>query len=286
MTKDYYRTLGVLDDAEDIVIRAAYKALAQRYHPDKWAGDKGEATRRMADINEAFEILSDPVKRKTYDSTRVKNQFEEEDLENEEELLSSVERDWSKVCEYFPDLRDIGLGLARISKSLEYTYKITLLERKNFDERKKYAEALEKYYLEKYFGTNEEIIKFSKKLILGKHKDAAKELNEVVRLLGQGIEPKTVIEKIIQKFNLKNFMSAIVYAQYVLDGRNDLENVNFLEFLGCRVDVKFMSFQVCYGDINKSLSIGEFNKLSHAVAEDFLKTLSVGIIHNHLTKVK
>ena len=38
MNKDYYRTLGVLDDAEDIVIKAAYHALAQRYHPDRWAG--------------------------------------------------------------------------------------------------------------------------------------------------------------------------------------------------------------------------------------------------------
>jgi DnaJ-class molecular chaperone len=33
--KDYYRILGVLDDAEDIVIKAAYRALAQRYHPDQ-----------------------------------------------------------------------------------------------------------------------------------------------------------------------------------------------------------------------------------------------------------
>ena len=51
--KDYYRTLGVLDDAEDIIIRAAYKALAQRYHPDKWKGDPQEANKRMSDINEA-----------------------------------------------------------------------------------------------------------------------------------------------------------------------------------------------------------------------------------------
>ena len=45
--KDYYRTLGVLDDAEDIIIRAAYKALAQRYHPDKWKGDATCPTMRI-----------------------------------------------------------------------------------------------------------------------------------------------------------------------------------------------------------------------------------------------
>ncbi|MFM7010173.1 MAG: DnaJ domain-containing protein, partial [Betaproteobacteria bacterium] len=65
--KDYYRILGVLDDAEDIIIRAAYKALAQRYHPDKWTGDKEQANRKMSEINEAYEVLSDAAKRKAYD---------------------------------------------------------------------------------------------------------------------------------------------------------------------------------------------------------------------------
>ena len=98
MTKDYYRILGVLDDAEDIVIKAAYKALAQRYHPDKWAGDKDEATRRMSDINEAYAVLSDPVKRNEYDSTRDKNSYQTEP--EDDELSSSVESDWKKVIEY------------------------------------------------------------------------------------------------------------------------------------------------------------------------------------------
>ena len=67
---DYYRVLGVLDDAEDIVIRAAYRALAQRYHPDKWQGDQAEATRRMAEINAAYAVLSSSVQRHAYDLTR------------------------------------------------------------------------------------------------------------------------------------------------------------------------------------------------------------------------
>jgi curved DNA-binding protein CbpA len=79
MSKDYYRILGVLDDAEDIVIRAAYKALAQRYHPDKWTGNKDEANKRMSEINEAYGVLSDPVKRKQYDATRENKGYQEDD---------------------------------------------------------------------------------------------------------------------------------------------------------------------------------------------------------------
>jgi hypothetical protein len=66
-TIDYYRVLGVSPFAEDVVIRAAYKALAQRYHPDKWRENPAEAAKRMTAINEAFAVLSDSERRRTYD---------------------------------------------------------------------------------------------------------------------------------------------------------------------------------------------------------------------------
>jgi DnaJ-class molecular chaperone len=66
-TKNYYGTLGVLPTAEPIVIRAAYRALAMKYHPDKWTGDKATAERRMREINQAYEILSDEQSRARYD---------------------------------------------------------------------------------------------------------------------------------------------------------------------------------------------------------------------------
>lgn len=65
--KDYYAILSVLPTAEDVVIRAAYKALAHRYHPDRYDGSSDEANLRMTDINEANSILRDPEKRKAYD---------------------------------------------------------------------------------------------------------------------------------------------------------------------------------------------------------------------------
>jgi curved DNA-binding protein CbpA len=57
-TKNYYRILGVLPTAELIVIKAAYRALAMKYHPDQWTGDRATAERKIREINEAFEVLS------------------------------------------------------------------------------------------------------------------------------------------------------------------------------------------------------------------------------------
>ncbi len=67
---DFYAILGVHPNAEDIVIRAAFKALAQRYHPDRFTGAKDEAHRRMADLTNAYETLADPARRRKYDRRR------------------------------------------------------------------------------------------------------------------------------------------------------------------------------------------------------------------------
>ncbi len=67
---DYYAILGVHPTAEDIVIRAAYKALAQRYHPDRFNGSQDEAHRRMSELTKAYDVLADPVRRTKYDRRR------------------------------------------------------------------------------------------------------------------------------------------------------------------------------------------------------------------------
>ena len=65
--KDYYKILGVPKTATAKEIKAAYRKLARKHHPDVNKGDpKAEA--RFKEINEANEVLSDPEKRKRYDS--------------------------------------------------------------------------------------------------------------------------------------------------------------------------------------------------------------------------
>ena len=64
--QDYYSTLGVARNADDATIKKTYRKLARQYHPD--VNKSADAESKFKSISEAYEVLSDPAKRKRYDS--------------------------------------------------------------------------------------------------------------------------------------------------------------------------------------------------------------------------
>ena len=69
-TKDYYKVLNVPNDADDRNIKRQYRSLTKKFHPDKAISQgvtKEQAEKKMAEINEAYEVLSDPELRARFD---------------------------------------------------------------------------------------------------------------------------------------------------------------------------------------------------------------------------
>ena len=69
-TKDYYKVLGVPNDADEHTVKRAFRTLTKKNHPDKLTGQgitKEAAEKKMASINEAYEVLSDPELRARFD---------------------------------------------------------------------------------------------------------------------------------------------------------------------------------------------------------------------------
>src|SRR4051812_9633342 len=64
--RDYYEVLEVTREADDEVVKKAYRRLAMKYHPDRNGGDK-EAEVKFREVCEAYEVLRDPDKRARYD---------------------------------------------------------------------------------------------------------------------------------------------------------------------------------------------------------------------------
>jgi len=204
---DYYATLGVLPTAEVIVIRAAYKALAQRYHPDKFNGTEEEANRRITEINEAYAILSDENKRHEYDKSchsiiQDASSYFHEPNEDSPPAYDPLEHDWSIAINYFDNLKNIESRLSKISWRLAYSYKAYILETKTFDKRENIAKRMERQFLELYFGRNSDILAFAFELIMTGNKAAAKSLNNAARVIGDNVDPSLVISKIQSDYGL------------------------------------------------------------------------------------
>ena len=67
--KDYYAALGVAKDADESAIKKAYRKLARELHPDRNPGDAASEA-RFKEVSEAYDVLSDPAKRREYDEAR------------------------------------------------------------------------------------------------------------------------------------------------------------------------------------------------------------------------
>ena len=75
VVQDHYARLGVASSATIETIKAAYRKKAAQYHPDK--NPSPDAALRFREVQEAYEVLSDPERRKTYDDYRQRSLIED-----------------------------------------------------------------------------------------------------------------------------------------------------------------------------------------------------------------
>lgn len=210
MGTDHYFVLGILPDAEDVVVRAAYKALAQRYHPDRWQGAPEEAHRRMSEINLAYSVLGDKARRSEYDRARSDSQqssYAPDSTSDQDAAFDSamteVEERWLIACSIYGDLKVLRSRLSRISTSLAFAFVTICLETKTFAQRAELASHLERVFLERYFGTDPTILVYARELIVGGHKDAARLLNRLVDVMGSNVESQLIIDRVDEEFGFR-----------------------------------------------------------------------------------
>lgn len=225
---DLYSVLGVLPTADPVVIKAAYRALAQIYHPDKWSGNSSEAHARMATLNAAFKILGDASLRADYDARQVRQKTASYRHVNEasefedafDAAMTSNEQRWQIACEVFPDLEKLKDTLGLISNRLAFSFVIFMLEAKKFKLRHEVAQELEREFLERFFGTNRAILAYARYLIMTTRRDAALFLNQLVDVLGSDVDADSLILKVRNKFELEPYFEDVtVLIHRYLDGK-------------------------------------------------------------------
>jgi curved DNA-binding protein CbpA len=261
-SQDYYQILGVTPSAELAVIKAVYKALALKYHPDRNKGNLAAAAKKMAEINEAYSVLSDEQKRAAYDRSR-RGSSEQDQFDDEEEgfdsefssMDSQIEADWRLAKKYYPDLDSILKKFSKISNSLVLPYKLYLLETKSFSNRNEIADGMIDAYLKTYFGSDEKIVEFAKYLLKNDQRAAARELNKAVKLFGKSINAAKVIEVIKAEYlfeftaHYQRSESFIKEEVQVVKDDNDYK-------VGYGINTKLIIASLVAGFINHLVTVG------------------------------
>lgn len=206
--KNYYAILGLVPEAEKEVIKAAYRALAMLHHPDR-NHENPLAAEKMAEVNEAYAVLSNDEERKRYDLEYkailgASEKWSINDMADAELAINEViQKDWETALNYFPDLALMAEELHKLSPQLANVFRLTLLESKQYENRKQLATQFENEYLSSYFGKSIQLQKFAKELICSGYLNAARALNEVVRVIGVSADDEEVIRRICREFDFE-----------------------------------------------------------------------------------
>jgi curved DNA-binding protein CbpA len=205
-SKDYYAILGILPSADEAIIKAVYRALAKKWHPDTFVGDKRRAEEKLKEINEAYGVLSNATSRADYDARRnassgQQREYDEPDAEERAPFEAERAADWKFVLEYYPAVENMRAELALFSNALALTFQVSLLELKAFAQAERIKSDLISQFLRTYFGKNEAIQAFAERLIRTGAKDSARELNRLIRVSGSptDADARRIIDRISEK---------------------------------------------------------------------------------------
>lgn len=211
---NYYELLGVDIKAEAIVIRSAYKAMIQKYHPDKAVGQKqiDEYLEKTKLINEAYNVLSNEVNRKKYDEelskanksekTQKDEGFKKDSDSTSKKQSNQSSDDWETVIKYFPDVNIYYNELKEISEVLAAEFKLYILNEKEFKKAKDFSEKLKKRFFYEIFGNSKECQDFGLWLLKNKKRDNFLEFRDLFGLMSKSIDSKALIYKFCKENNI------------------------------------------------------------------------------------
>lgn len=226
ITKDYYSILGILPSAEVAVIKAAYKAMMTIYHPDKYQHDKEYAHKRSIEIKEAYDVLSDGAKRAQYDEARTncnaKSSFAYD--EQTQKASTTLDNDWEIATKYHPNLDIVEKSLKEISPELAFSFRLRILENKEFNNIFDISDSMEKEYFKTYFGSHHKINDFAKYLLVSGFREAASRLNKAVSIIGSNIDVEHVISRISIEFEIPEMPDEFKEKEDLFNRKKKFEN--------------------------------------------------------------
>jgi hypothetical protein len=212
--RTYYDVLGVAADTPDVVIKAAFRALAKQYHPDQAHADPGD-TDRFIEIQNAYAVLSKPDSRSKYDA-----ELEEASVDfapppaaapHGGEMLSPVQ--WSSASHSAADIERICTRLGLYSEPLAQAFREDYLRGECGDDPWRCAEEMESSFFREYFGEDPDVQAFARLLLLRSLTGAAASLNQLVA--GGTSPPVATMRSVLMPILDQHFRDEALFAEWL-----------------------------------------------------------------------
>jgi curved DNA-binding protein CbpA len=191
---DFYSLLGVAFDATFDEIKSAFRRMAKRYHPDLNPDDPEESAVRFRLIHHAYEVLSDPARRRQYDREWQRDRNFEEPPEPPGPAAQVSEADWEFACRYYPDLAVQSERLRRFSETVERRWRNFVFFEKEIDRAADLARSAEEAFLGKLVGASEVLRTLARDALLASHDALLAEFATALRVLGASATEKVIAE--------------------------------------------------------------------------------------------
>lgn len=258
-----YEILEVSEDSSADVIKAAYRILASKYHPDKVANGAMFRNKSMSDINEAYRILSNEILKIEYDrklsiEREINKKFNSNQIKKDSNHYSAfrgnqeeIEK-WEIAEQYHPELNKISKHLYKISEDLFSKYAKIILEEKKYHSIKSIADHMEIDFLKNNFGISPRAQHFGKKLLLSNFIPAAEKLKLTIRTVDDKVKISDIEKKICQEFNINTFYKSYINELKLLkkndpiitESIEDNDGFNILGFIALAAIAGFLFFYV------------------------------------------
>lgn len=203
---DYYQILNVTASADTEVIKAAYRALAKKFHPDSSVTGGVPDAELFRRITEAYEVLIDPGRRKVYDESlsrrRTKTAAEEKSSTADcAEGMTDAEAElWRQAAELFPQLPIEYHRLTILSPPLGLQLQKALVTFREFKSATELANKLEGNFLKSTFGPSTEIQEAGRWCLSNGRGDVAAEILKLNSLFSKSLADSKLIAEANRNF--------------------------------------------------------------------------------------
>jgi curved DNA-binding protein CbpA len=182
--KDYFAILGVTPQADPAVMKAAYRALAKKYHPDLNSdGDAAPAREKFLEIQEAYDLLSDEDQLAHYMHLRTRMHNEQAAAAMRHQRPSvrlCLDDRWDHLIREHPGLRQYHARFCLMSPRLGRQFKLTILGTPKQGAYHSIATKMERRFYRRYFSYHRDLQTLARRLAVKRRRHALRELSREI----------------------------------------------------------------------------------------------------------